>query len=95
MTRNSRLCLVLLVSAGAASCSGGSGHAACKDAISTQNYGLKWQEDLAAARWSGKLTVEQVTEVQGEMFGKLGLLKQQKWSEYCGQLDQLRKESGF
>ena len=95
MTNSSRLCLVLLASAAAASCSGGSGHATCKDAISTQNYGLKWQEDLAAARWADKLTVEQATDVQGKMFGKLGLLKDKKWSEYCDHLDQLRKETGF
>ena len=29
------------------------------------------------------------------MFGKLGLLKEKKWSEYCGHLDALRKEAGF
>ena len=94
MTSHSRLCLVLLASMAAASCSDG-GHPACKDAISTQNYGLKWQEDLAASRWAGKLTVEEVTDVQGKMFGKLGLLKEQKWGEYCGHLDELRKGAGF
>ena len=93
MTNSIRLCLVLLASA-ATSCSGG-GHSTCKDAISTQNYGVKWQEDLAAARWGGKLTVEQAADVQGKMFGKLGLLKEKKWSEYCGHLDALRKEAGF
>ena len=98
MTNSTRLCLVLLASVAAASCSGGIGgsaHATCKDAISTQNYGVKWQEDLAAARWADKLTVEQAADVQGKMFGKLGLLKEQKWSEYCGHLDQLRQEAGF
>ena len=95
MIKSSRLCLVLLACAAAASCSAGSGHPTCKDAISTQNYGVKWQEDLADARWAGKLTVEQAMDVQGKTFQKLSLLKEKKWSEYCTHLDQLRKETGF
>ena len=95
MIHYSRLGLVLLGSVAAASCSGGTGHAVCKDAISTQNYGVKWQEELAAARWANKLTVEQAADVQGRMFGQLGLLKQKQWAEYCGQLDKLRSEVGF
>lgn len=95
MITTSRLGLVLLASAAAASCSGGSGHPECRDAISTQNYGVKWQEDLATARHAGKLTVDQVVDVQGKMYGTLSLLKQEKWSEYCTNLDKLRKETGF
>ena len=95
MTNSSRLCLVLLASAAAASCSAGSGHASCKDAISTQEYGLKWQEDLAAARHANKLSVDQVVDVQGRMYEKLSLLKGEKWTEYCSHLDELRAETGF
>lgn len=95
MTNSTRSCLVLLASAAAVSCSAGSGHAECRDAISTQNYGLKWQEDLATARQADKLTVDQVVDAQGSMYEKLSLLKEKKWTEYCTHLDQLRQETGF
>src|SRR5688500_15493932 len=71
---------ILWMAAGAAAltaCSVTGGHPLCKDAASAQAYGLKWQEDIAEARHSGKLTVDQVVKAHGEMFENLGLLKQE------------------
>lgn len=70
-------------------------HASCKDAQSTEAYSVKWQGDLAAARWADKLSVDQAVEIQGEVFTKLKLLKQENWTDFCNHLDSVRAASGF
>ena len=79
-----------------AGCAGASGgHAECKDAISTQAYGVKWMDDLAAAREAGTVTMDQVVDLQGRNYEKLSLLKEGKWTEYCKHIDAVREEGGF
>ena len=97
MTQSLRFCIVGLAAAFAAGCSaaGGAGHPSCRDAQSTTAYGVKWQDDLAVARHSGTLTVDQVVDAHGKIFSKLSLLKQEKYAEYCDYLDEVRKETGF
>lgn len=97
MTKNRTGLSLLLASAALSGCSAGkpAEHAQCKDAGSTQEYSTKWQDALAEARSSGKLTVEQVVDAQGKTYGKLGLLKDSHWSEFCTYLDSVRNETGF
>ncbi len=83
------------VCAAALGACGAERHAVCVDADSTTKYGVKWQDDLAAARHAGKVSVDTVVSVQGEAYKKLGLLKDENWSGYCAHLDALRKAEGF
>lgn len=95
MTRN-RAGLFLLALAMLSGCSAEpAAHAQCKDAGSTQEYSTKWQDALAEARTSGRLTVEQAVEAQGKAYGKLGLMKDDHWAEFCTYLDSVRNETGF
>jgi hypothetical protein len=77
------------------SAGGASGHSVCKDGASTQRYSLKWQDDIAAARASGKLSMEQVMDAQGKSYEKLSLLKTEEWSAFCEHLDSVRADAGF
>ncbi|QJB68693.1 hypothetical protein [Parasphingorhabdus halotolerans] len=84
----------LLLAGTMVSCSGGE-HPICKDDKSTKEYSLQWQDDLAEASTSGKVSTEKVVAIQGKMYENLGLLAREKWSEHCNLLDKLRSESGF
>ena len=93
-----RTCLLpALVAAllSASACDRADGHPECRDLASTQAYGLKWQEDLAAASRSGKVTVPEVVEAQGKMLEQLGLLNEERFAEFCDNLDSVRGEVGF
>jgi hypothetical protein len=97
MKKNRIGILLILAPATLSGCSAAkeAGHAQCKDAASTQEYSVKWQDDLAAARHPGRLTMEQVVNAQGKSYGKLGLLKDSRWAEFCNALDAARKEANF
>lgn len=90
--------LTVLVGIGAlVGCSAGTngGHKVCKDADSAQRYSLTWQDDIAEARHSGKITMDAVVAAQGRAYQNLAMLKQERYSDFCTQLDQLRAEIGF
>ena len=74
---------------------GNGGHPTCRDAISTQDYGVKWMDEIAKARQDNKLTVDQVVDAQGKAFEKLSLLKREDWAGYCNHLDRVREDTGF
>lgn len=76
-------------------CSTAEGHPQCKDLASTQAYGAKWQEDLAAASKSGKVAVAKVVHAQGRMLEQLGLLNEERFAEFCDNLDSVRGDVGF
>lgn len=86
---------LLLVAAIAAGCRAEAAHPECKDEASTAAYGVKWQEDLAAARKAGKLNVQQVAALQGRTYEKFGLLKNQDYAGWCSFIDDVRKDGGF
>jgi hypothetical protein len=96
--KNSKLSAVIVLGAAAlGGCSAGaaSGHSVCKDGASTQRYSLKWQDDIADASHSGKLSVDQVVDAQGKAYEKLSLLKTEEWSAFCQHLDAVRDDAGF
>lgn len=95
MTRSSFLSTTASAILLAGCSTGGGQHAVCVNAQSTQDYGLKWQEDIAAAKLAGKLTTEQVVQAQGKSYENLGLLKNEDWSGFCNLLDQIRTDVGF
>ena len=95
MKKNAGCLLLMAAVVAGCSVSGAPGHPQCKNAASTQNYGVKWQEELAEARHSGRVTIDQVMDAQGKSYSKLALLKESKWAEYCNHLDSVRKETGF
>jgi hypothetical protein len=76
-------------------CSSAGGHAQCNDLATTQAYGAKWQEDLAAASKAGKVPVARVVSAQGRMLEQLGLLNEERFAEFCDNLDAVREEVGF
>jgi hypothetical protein len=88
---------IVLGAAALGGCSAGaaSGHPACKNGATTQQYSLKWQDAIADASHSGKLSVDQVVDAQGKAYEKLSLLKKEEWSAFCQHLDAVREDAGF
>lgn len=90
-----RPALLLIAMSIVAGCSAEAAHPDCKDEASTTAYSVKWQDDLAAARKAGKLSMDRVTELQGRTYEKFGLLKDQNYAAWCVFIDGVRKDGGF
>jgi hypothetical protein len=67
-------------------------HEECVDQESTQEYSVAWQGELAELKQSGYFEVDEILDIQGDAYGKLHLLRDGEYSDFCNYLDRVRDE---